>query len=233
MLAVGSLIPANAVLPLLVFAAETSVVTLATLRVIFIARGKKAPAALLGFFEVSIWLFAIGQVMQNLSSLGCCAAFAAGFSLGNYLGVLIEGKLALGNLVVQVTTTREVTLLIEALRSAGYGVTKLDGQGATGPVQVVFTVIERKHVANVAAIIEHFDPKAFYSINDLQAASEGVFPAAKRPLGRIFPVFFPKRYGVVLAGGGGEVVGSAGGEGTGEGSGRKPALPVDTGRAAA
>jgi uncharacterized protein YebE (UPF0316 family) len=233
MLAVGSLLPAHGVLPLLVFAAETSVVTLATLRVIFIARGKKVPAALLGFFEVSIWLFAIGQVMQNLNSLGCCAAFAAGFSLGNYLGVLIEGKLALGNLVVQVTTTREVTPLIEALRSAGYGVTKLDGQGATGPVQVVFTVIERKHVANVAALIEHFDSKAFYSVNDLQAASEGVFPATKHSAGRIIPVLFPKRYRVVVAGGGGEGVGPAGGDGTGDGPGRKPALAVDTGRGAA
>ncbi len=101
---IGDMQPALSVPPLLVFAAETCVLTLATLRTIAIARGKKLPAAVLGFFEVSIWLFAVGQVMQNLSNLGCAAAFAAGFALGNYLGVLIEQKLALGNLSVKITT---------------------------------------------------------------------------------------------------------------------------------
>lgn len=168
--------PAQSVLPLLVFVAETCVLTLATLRTIAIARGKKLPAALLGFFEVSIWLFAIGQVMQNLSNLGSAAAFAAGFALGNYLGVLIEQKLALGNLSVKITTKRDAQALIEELRSAGFGVTWLSGQGATGPVQVVVTVVQRKDLPSVAAIIQSFDPNAFYAVHELQTAAEGVFP---------------------------------------------------------
>jgi hypothetical protein len=81
-------------LPLLVFFAETIVLTLATLRTICIAKGNKRSAALLGFFEVCCWLFAIGQVMQNLSDFRCAVAFAAGFALGNYLGVFIEQKIA-------------------------------------------------------------------------------------------------------------------------------------------
>jgi uncharacterized protein YebE (UPF0316 family) len=166
-------------LPLLVFVAETCVLTFATLRTIVIARGKKMPAAFLGFFEVCIWLFAIGQVMQNLGDVRCAIAFAAGFSLGNYLGVLIEQRLALGNVKVQITTGRNACELMEALRSAGFGVTKMDGQGATGPVEVITTVVERKDLSVVAAIIEKFDPSAFYSVHDLQSAAEGVFP--KRP----------------------------------------------------
>ena len=73
----GPISPEFSILPLLVFCAETCVLTFATLRTICIARGKKIPAAALGFFEVSIWLFAVGQVMQNLSNLSCAAAFAA------------------------------------------------------------------------------------------------------------------------------------------------------------
>src|SRR5437870_12238868 len=86
-------------LPLLVFFAELCVVTLSTLRIIFLSRGMKYLAPLLGFFEITIWLFAIGQVMQNMSDLGCFLGFAAGFTLGNYLGVRIEKKLALGTAV--------------------------------------------------------------------------------------------------------------------------------------
>lgn len=170
------MMPSGPILPVLVFVAETCVLTCATLRTICIARGRKGPAAILGFCEVSIWLFAIGQVMQNLNSLGCAAAFAAGFSFGNFLGMYIEQKLAIGNLKVQITTHKNAAGLIEELRAAGFGVTKLDGRGATGPVEVIVTVVPRKDMPNVAAIIERFDPNAFYSVHDLQSAAEGVFP---------------------------------------------------------
>jgi uncharacterized protein YebE (UPF0316 family) len=173
---IASIFHTGPVLPLLVFLAETCVLTLATLRTICIARGKKAPAALLGFFEVSIWLFAIGQVMQNLTSPDCYLAFAAGFTLGNYLGILIEQTLALGNLTVQITSRTDAGALIQGLRSAGYGVTKLEGHGATGPVDVVITVVQRKDLSNVASIIERFAPQAFYSVHDLKTATEGIFP---------------------------------------------------------
>ena len=182
---IGSILPDIYVLPALVFFAETLVLTLATLRTITIARGKKLPAAVLGFFEVSIWLFAVGQVMQNLSNLGCAAAFAAGFSLGNFLGVLIEQKLAIGNLYVQITTKRDASLLIEELRTAGYGVTKVDGRGATGPVELVITIVQRKELAKVTTIIQNFDSNAFYAVHDLQTATEGVFP--ERPARSVFP----------------------------------------------
>jgi len=73
-MAAGSLLPSFSALPILVFFAELSVVTLFTLRIIFLSRGKKLLAPIVGFFEVTIWLFAIGQVMQNLITR---AAFSA------------------------------------------------------------------------------------------------------------------------------------------------------------
>ena len=169
------------ILPLLVFLAETCVVTLSTVRTICIARGRKVLASVLGFFEVSIWLFAIGQIMQNLSNVSCYLAFATGFSLGNFLGILIEKKLALGSVVVQITTKKIAADLVESLRSANYGVTTLDAQGSTGPVQVVFTVIKRKEFDKVIAINKSFDPKAFYAVNDLQSAAAGISPSANEP----------------------------------------------------
>jgi uncharacterized protein YebE (UPF0316 family) len=169
----------GSLLALVVFAAEMCVVTLATLRIIFIGRGLKVLAASVGFFEINIWLFAIGQVMTNLNDLGCFFGFAAGFTLGNYLGVFIENKLALGTQVVRTITTRDSADLINMLRLAGYGVTRLHAEGTTGPVQVVFTVIQRKQLRQVVGIITQFDPRAFYSVEDVQLAMAGVFPAAR------------------------------------------------------
>jgi uncharacterized protein YebE (UPF0316 family) len=178
--AIGSVVITRPILPFVVFLAETCVVTLSTVRTIFLARGRKVPASCLGFFEVSIWLFAIGQVMQNLTSPDCYVAFASGFSLGNFLGVVIEQKLALGNVIVQITTRNDPARLTQSLRAAGYGVTTLDAEGATGPVRVVFTVIQRKERRAVLDLVERFDPKAFYAVNDVQSAAEGIFPEGKR-----------------------------------------------------
>jgi len=165
-----SLFPSFAALPILVFFAELSVVTLFTLRIIFLSRGKKLLAPIVGFFEVTIWLFAIGQVMQNLDNPGCFLGFAGGFTLGNYLGVLIEKWLALGTVVVRTVTHRNGAALAMSLREARYGVTSQDAQGARGPVKVVFTIVPRRELDSVLAIVRRFDPEAFYSVDEIQDA---------------------------------------------------------------
>jgi uncharacterized protein YebE (UPF0316 family) len=178
-------------LPALVFLAETVVVTLSTVRTIFIARGWKVLAPLLGFFEVSIWLFAIAQVMQHLTSPGCFLAFAGGFALGNFLGVLIEQKLALGQVVVHVVSTNEGVGLADNLRRAGYGVTSLEAAGASGPVELIFTVIRRNELDRVISIIKRCDPKAFYSVGDLRSATDSL-NSFRRGVPSLIPSIFYK-----------------------------------------
>ena len=166
-------------LPLLIFVAEMCVVTISTIRIISLSRGMKYLAATLGFFEITIWLFAIAQVMQNLGNFSCSFAFAAGFTIGNYLGVLIDQKLALGCLVIRVITARDAERLITELKMAGFGVTSLDAQGANGPVSIVLTVIRRRELGNVVALLRRFDPNVFYSVDSLQTTAAGVFPLTR------------------------------------------------------
>jgi uncharacterized protein YebE (UPF0316 family) len=168
--------------PLFIFTAEVCVVTISTLRTIFIAQGKKYLAPALGFFEVTTWLFAIGAVMQNLSDVRCSLAFAGGFTLGNFLGILIEQKLALGTVLVRAITARDPAALVERLHEAEFGVTLVEGQGAVGPVRVVLTVVPRKHLPAVVAVLQDFDPAMFYSVDGLQTTAAGVFPLTRRRL---------------------------------------------------
>ncbi len=180
-------IPGVPYLPLLVFCAELCVVTLSTVRIICLGRGRKGIASAIGFFEVSIWLFAIGQIMQNLSDLGCYLGFASGFTAGNFLGVLVERRLGLGTVVVRVISGRDIGPLVEQLRTARYGVTCVDGYGGAGPVTVVLTVIPRKELGVVTAIIKAFDGNCFYSVDDVQSAESGVFPPVRGGLPGIIP----------------------------------------------
>ena len=167
-------------LPIIVFFAELCVVTLCTLRIIFISRGKKFLAPALGFFEITIWLFAIGKVMQNVNDIGCFLGFAGGFTLGNFFGVLIEKWLALGTVVVRTVTNKEAGQLVADLQARDYGVTRLDAQGGRGPVKLVFTVVPRRELDAVLGVIRSFDATAFYSVDEVQEAGSGIFPARKR-----------------------------------------------------
>ncbi len=139
----------NVVLACVVFLAEVCVVTLCTLRTIFISRGCKYLAPFLGFFEVAIWLIAMAQIMRKLDDWSLSLAYALGFTLGNYLGVLIEKALALGTVNVHVITQRNSTLLLHGLRGANFGATCVQGQGTTGPVNIIMAVIRRKQLARI------------------------------------------------------------------------------------
>ena len=110
-------------LPLLIFVAETCVVTFGTLRTIFVARGYKRFAAGLDLIESSIWLFAISQVVTNLSHWPCSVAYAIGFTCGNFLGMTIEELLAIGTQVVRIITSRPAEQPVEQLNDADFGVT--------------------------------------------------------------------------------------------------------------
>jgi uncharacterized protein YebE (UPF0316 family) len=163
-------------IPLMIFVARIVDVTMGTMRVIFISRGAKLIAPLLGFFEILIWLVAMGKVMQNLSNVYCYLAYAAGFATGNFVGICVEEKLAMGTFIIRIVTNRDAAELVQRMRTAGYGATSLDAEGASGPVNVIYSVVRRGSVDDVVEIIKRFNPNAFYSIEDVRFVSEGIFP---------------------------------------------------------
>lgn len=165
-----------AVLPALIFLARVADVSIGTLRIVFVGRGHKMIAMLLGFFEVIIWLLAIGQIMTNLTSIQCYLAYAAGFAAGNYVGLAIEQRLAPGTVAVRVICRSEAEALTAALRQQGFGVTRVEGQGRDGPVAVLYIVVKRRRLQQVLETIWKHNPKAFYSVKEVRTGGGGTHP---------------------------------------------------------
>jgi len=182
------------ILPILIFFARVIDVTFGTIRIIFISKGEKFLAPLFGFFEIIVWLFAIGQIMQNLTNLTYYFAYAGGFATGNFVGMYIEEKMAMGTLIIRIITNKDASELIEAIKIKNYGITIVDAHGATGDVKIIFTVIKRKNVGDVIGMIKQFNPKAFFSIEEVRMASEGIFPTSKSQFG-LFSFFRLNRPG--------------------------------------
>ncbi len=169
-------------IPLLIFLARICDVSLGTIRLIFVSRGMRYLAPLVGFFEVLIWLMAIGEIFRNLRNPVCYIAYAGGFAMGNYIGMVIVDKLSLGKVLVRIITRRDAGHLLDYLKSRRFGVTSVDAEGVDGPVRVIFTIVQRSDLAGVVDIVKEFNPNAFYTVEDMRFVSEGIFPERRSRL---------------------------------------------------
>jgi len=155
------------VLPLFIFFLRICDVTLDTMRIIFMTKGFRRLAPIIVFFEVLIWIVAITRIMQNLNSWVCYVAYAGGFATGNYVGMLLDEKLAIGHQLIRIITKIESVELADALRSAGYGVTTVKASGMQGEVGIVFVIVNRKNQKHAIEIVQQYNPNAFFTIENI------------------------------------------------------------------
>ena len=163
------------ILPLLIFVARISDQSIGTIRLIFLSKGMKHIAPFLGFFEVIIWLLAIGQIMQHLDNWLCYIAYGAGFAMGNYIGITLEERLSIGTSIIRVILPSEAPELISDLKRHEYGLTVVSAEGSQGRVKILFSIIRRKEISGFLEILHMHNPSAFYTIEDVKEAKEGVF----------------------------------------------------------
>jgi uncharacterized protein YebE (UPF0316 family) len=152
--------------PVVIFCLRIVDVSLDTLRVLFMVRGKKKIAGLIGFFQALIWIFAIGNAIRYLDSLWHVVGYAAGFGMGTVVGVTIEHALAYGLSTVRIVSRHAGVEIAEALRERGYGVTELSGVGRDGSVEIVNSVVQRQHLDEVMEIVDRWDDSAFVTVEE-------------------------------------------------------------------
>lgn len=165
-------------LPALIFLSRVMDVSIGTIRIVMVSKGHKLWAPVLGFFEILIWLIAISKIFQNLDNWFCYIAYAAGFATGNYVGLLIEEKLAVGIVKIQIITRKNALKLIDNLTSEGYGITHHEAKGSAENVSIIYSIIKRSEIKNVEEIVKATNPKAFYSVEDVKFVNQGVFHAS-------------------------------------------------------
>jgi len=173
------------ILPILIFLARICDVSIGTMRIIFVAKGKRNIAPILGFFEVLIWITAISKIMANLDNYVNFIAYAAGFATGNYVGMIIEEKLAMGILMIRVFAHEKGDALVQSLNSSGFGATVVQAHGARENIQLIYSIVKRNELASVLNIITGLNPKAFYTIEEIKKVNEGIFTPQKT--NSIFP----------------------------------------------
>lgn len=175
----------------LIFSLRIVDVSMSIMRMILAVRGHRGIAAAIGFFEVMLWLIAVGKALQHMDSIFHVIGYAGGFAAGNYVGVWLEGQFALGlNVVRAVCRSRVVDGIVggahEAavrLREQGYAVTEISGRGRESAVDILNIVVQRKEVPQVIRLLQAHDPDAFVTVEEVRTSLGGYI----RPGGRKMP----------------------------------------------
>lgn len=162
-----------------IFAMRIADVSLGTLRIVMLVRGRRRIAGALGFCESLIWLLAAGQVLSNLDSPLKLVAYAGGYAVGTMLGGTIERWLAMGNTLMRIITPINTPQVTDDLRKAGFYVTVMNAEGRDGNVRLSFSVIPRKRMQEVLRLVKDINDKAFITFEETSLANLAVLPAAR------------------------------------------------------
>jgi len=168
---------------LVIFCLRIVDVSFDTMRVIFAIRGKRVIAASLGFVQAMVWIVAVGAAVKHLDSVLHILGYAGGYAMGTYVGITIEQKIAYGVATVRVVSKRVGVEIAEALRLAGYGVTEFPGFGRDGAVEILNSVVLRRHIGDVLKIVTAHDPDAFVTVEEPKVLRGGMIAPTDWRLG--------------------------------------------------
>src|SRR5690625_3235832 len=136
-------------------------VSFSTIRMILTLKGRRYLAAIVSVFEVIVYILGLSIVLDNLDGIQNIIAYAVGFALGIITGSVIEERLALGYITVNVISSNPTLQFTERLRQEGYGVTSWTSSGMDGDRLSMQILTSRKQELQLYKLITEIDPRAF------------------------------------------------------------------------
>ena len=164
-----------------IFGINLVYIMLNTIRTLLTMKGYRKSAVCLSVMEVTIYTLGLSMVMAYLSNPVYLVAYALGFGVGVYCGMLIEDWMALGYSVVQIFSQNADHTLPNALRERGYGLTVQPGYGRDGDRLILTVLTPRSNEGNLRRTIDEIDNKAFYISYDARYIHGGFWTKRVNP----------------------------------------------------
>ena len=160
-----------ALVALSIFALQTANITVGSMRVVMLVRGHRLIAGGLALLESLVWVYAAGQVINDLGNPIKVAAYVLGFGTGTIVGMTVERWLALGKTLMRIVAPVDSPQVVDALRERGFFATVVNAEGRDGNVRIVFSVIPRKHIRAIEELVSETNPHAFVTFEETRTLS--------------------------------------------------------------
>lgn len=161
----------------LIFALRVTDMSLDTLRVLFVMRGRKSIAWIMGFFQAAVYVVAISAVLRDLTNPLNIIGYATGFATGIVVGMVVEERLAIGHVHMRIISSRRGSAIAEKLRFEGYAVTEVPARGKDGMVTMLNCSVLRKEISGIRLMVNEVDQEAFITSEDIRPVRRGFWRA--------------------------------------------------------
>ena len=146
-------------------------VSIGTIRIVMLVRGRRLWAGVLSFLESFVWLLAAAQVLTNIDDPIKMVAYAGGYAAGTMLGSTVEQWIAMGKSLMRIVVTNDSPDIVSALRAKGYYATVINAEGRDGNVRIIFSVIPRRYVGEMLTLVHEINPKAFVTFEEVTTST--------------------------------------------------------------
>lgn len=167
----------TALVALSIFFLRVIDMSLDTIRLLFVVRGRKMLAWILGFFQAAVFIIAISSVLTNEQNVLTIVGYAAGFATGNVIGMWIEERLAIGHIHLTIVSSTRGAAITDMLREHGYAVTEISGRGLNGMVTLLHVDVMRRKLDSVQKLVRETDSDAFITAEDMRPIRRGFWRA--------------------------------------------------------
>lgn len=155
-----------------------------TVRMLFVMRGKKLAAGMMGGLNSAIYILAVSTVLDGPMNITKMISYGGGVCAGIVVGILVEQRLALGYHMLQIFSKQYGYEIASTLHKAGHAATLSCAVGMAGDVCIINCAAARKDIPQIQAAVEEIDPTAFITTEEITPLRHGYFrPKLRRQRG--------------------------------------------------
>jgi len=145
-----------------------------------IVRRKKTIAAIVGFFEVAIFITIIVRIIQEIDNIYGILAYAVGFAVGTVIGIIISEKLSRDLISTNIISVKQSEAIKGLLKNEGYGITCYKGSGINGEVEVINVICSQTSINKLNKLVYSKDSSAFMASYMLDKIRGGFIRGLKK-----------------------------------------------------
>ena len=170
------LLPSSPLLyAVMIFVIAVVSIVVVTFRLLLAVRGYKLISSVLVMLHALLFMFVLGSIFRDLDNFWNILAYAAGLGSGSYLGIFLEGKLAIGYAEVRIISTDVGSQVAKSLGDHGYGATETFGNGRKGPVKVTVCIVRRRDIPRIEELALISDRQCFITVEDIRSPRKNLW----------------------------------------------------------
>ena len=153
-------------------------VSLSTLQTMYLFKGKRNLATIVGFIDVLIWFLVVREALNtNLQSIQIAFAYSGGYAAGSFLGSGISKIVIKGTVSVQVITKNTKNKVLSALKHSDFAASVVECKGVhrEDTNYMIYAQIDNRKLKDFKKMITTLDPSAFITVTENKEILNGYF----------------------------------------------------------